>query len=284
MLYYKFKNYEEFKDMFGIVKHGNGACSRKNKILLAYIKNKRLLHEAIKTKNYTLLHISSMAELKKTITRIIIISGHSDTSLHYVLELDGDFFYSRNFETDDLKGLCEDGDTKSIRYINHENGGKAFKMKAGKLYRSLILETEFRKPLPEQVVTYLCEEFSADWQTYTTGRLLKNKLCVDKNFEKIYSSTCCVGNFHFCMVDRELHYFYADSVDASAAYLTNEEEKVTARYVIYNKVTNQGEIWSAEDLYYMYHSVFPELDMEDYRRIYTEYYNLNTIEYGEQKL
>ena len=47
---------------------------------------------------------------------------------------------------------------------------------------------------------------------------------------------------------------------------------------------DQGELWSAEDLYYMYHSVFPELDMEDYRRIYTEYYNLNTIEYGEQKL
>ena len=47
---------------------------------------------------------------------------------------------------------------------------------------------------------------------------------------------------------------------------------------------DQGELWSAEDLYYMYHSVFPELDMEDYRRIYTEYYNLNTIEYGEQEL
>ncbi len=151
-------------------------------------------------------------------------------SLRYVLELDGDFFYSRNFETDDLKGLCKDGDTRSIRYINHENGGKAFIMKAGKLYRSLILETEFGKPLPEQVVTYLCEEFSADWQIYTHGRLPKNKLHVDKDFERIYSSDCCKGNFHSCMVDRELHYFYADSVDASAAYLTNEEEKVTGRF------------------------------------------------------
>ena len=46
----------------------------------------------------------------------------------------------------------------------------------------------------------------------------------------------------------------------------------------------QGELCSAEDLYYMYHSVFPQLDMEDYQRIYTEYYNLNTIEYGKQKL
>lgn len=47
MLYYKFQNYEEFKNMFGIIKHGNGVCSRKNKILLAYVKDKRLLHEAV---------------------------------------------------------------------------------------------------------------------------------------------------------------------------------------------------------------------------------------------
>ena len=251
MLYYKFKNYEEFKDMFGIIKHGNGVCSRKNKILLAYIRNKKLLHEAIETNNYTLLHISSMTELKKTITRTIIISGHSDMSLRYVLELDGDFFYSRNFETDELKGLCKDGDTRSIRYINHENGGKVFKMKAGKLYRSLILETEFGKTLPEQVVTYLCEEFSVDWQVYTYGRLPKNKLHVDKDFERIYSSDCCKGDFHSCMVDRKLHYFYTNSVDASAAYLINEEGKVTARCVIYNKVTDQnGKIWRLAERQY----------------------------------
>ena len=251
MLYYKFKNYEEFKDMFGIVKHGNGVCSRKNRILLAYIRNRRLLHEAIETNNYTLLHISSMAELKKTITRAIIISGHSDMSLRYVLELDGEFFYSRNFETDDMKGLCKDGDTRSIRYINHENGGKVFKMKAGKLYRSLILETEFGKTLPEQVVTYLCEEFSVDWQVYTYGRLPKNKLHVDKDFERIYSSDCCKGDFHSCMVDRKLHYFYTNSVDASAAYLINEEGKVTARCVIYNKVTDQnGKIWRLAERQY----------------------------------
>lgn len=29
MLYYKFKNYEEFKELFGIVKHGNGNKKQK---------------------------------------------------------------------------------------------------------------------------------------------------------------------------------------------------------------------------------------------------------------
>lgn len=32
MLYYNFNNYEEFKELFGLVKHGNGVKSRKNKI------------------------------------------------------------------------------------------------------------------------------------------------------------------------------------------------------------------------------------------------------------
>lgn len=42
MLYYKFKNYEEFKDMFGIIKHGNGVCSRKNKILLGIYQEQEI--------------------------------------------------------------------------------------------------------------------------------------------------------------------------------------------------------------------------------------------------
>ena len=53
MIYYKFKNYEEFKELFGIVKHGNGNKSRKNKILLSFIKNKKLLHNVVVSGDYT---------------------------------------------------------------------------------------------------------------------------------------------------------------------------------------------------------------------------------------
>ena len=53
------------------------------------------------------------------------------------------------------------------------------------------------------------------------------------------------------MVDRKLHYFYTNSVDASAAYLINEEGKVTARCVIYNRVTDQnGKIWRLAERQY----------------------------------
>lgn len=47
MLYYNFKNYDEFQELFGIVEHGNGVKSRKNKILLSLYKNKNLLHRHV---------------------------------------------------------------------------------------------------------------------------------------------------------------------------------------------------------------------------------------------
>lgn len=58
MLYYNFNNYEEFKELFGLVKHGNGVKSRKNKILLSFKKNRKLLHDAVVSGDYSLVHMS----------------------------------------------------------------------------------------------------------------------------------------------------------------------------------------------------------------------------------
>ena len=122
MLYYKFKNHEEFKELFGIVKHGNGSESRKNKILLHFLKDRRLLHEAAVSGNYLLLHISDMATMKNLVTEKIIRSGDENRSLPYVIDLMGKRYYSSTYSTDDNKGLCEDGDTKAVRYLNMGRG------------------------------------------------------------------------------------------------------------------------------------------------------------------
>ena len=240
MLYYNFKNYEEFNTLFGIVKHGNNHESRKNKILLAYLKNKDLLHQAVTSNDYSFLHIADMTELENRMTNEILISGNEDEELPYDLRLMGRTYYSSIYETDENQGLCEDGDPKCVRYYNHKTG-KIFKMKAGKLYRNLILETEFGRTLPKQVVTYLCEEFAAKWQTYTMGKLPKNKLYVNQDFKRIYSSDCCEGDFYSCMVDKGYHNFYKYSVNASAAYLENEEGKIIARCIIFNEAKDQND-------------------------------------------
>lgn len=84
MLYYNFNNYEEFKELFGLVKHGNGVKSRKNKILLSFKKNRKLLHDAVVSGDYSLVHISDMATMKKLVTDEIIKSSNDNMKLSYV--------------------------------------------------------------------------------------------------------------------------------------------------------------------------------------------------------
>ena len=46
MLYYNF-NYQEFQYRFGFTEHDNGKKSRRNKVLLNFIKDRNLLKECI---------------------------------------------------------------------------------------------------------------------------------------------------------------------------------------------------------------------------------------------
>lgn len=252
MLYYNFKNFEEFKERFGMVEHGNGVKSRRNKVLLSFIKNPMLLREARETGDYSLLRINNMTELKQEMwRRIAQSSAQSESKPHTVCVL-GRTLYSNRYSTDASNGLCEDGDFRCIRYINHENEeSRVYKMKAGKFLRNLILETDFGQTLNEQVILYLCEDFTQEWEVFTRGQLPENTLHVDKDFRKIYSQRDCDGNFCSCMTSRDLHYFYQDAVDANAAYLTNAEGKVIARCVIYNKCHDEaGNIWRLAERQY----------------------------------
>ena len=250
MLYYKFQNYEEFKELFGLNYHSNGTKSRKNKILLSFIKDRKLLHTAVKTGNYDLLHISSMTKLKNTIMRNIQRSGKMSRKLTKFIRLNNEIYYSSKFSTDNFNGICEDGDYRAVRYFNHENN-RVFKMKAGKFFRAIATETRFGKTLCEQVLNWLSEEFAASWQTYIMSRLPQNKLVVDENFEKIYTSSNCEGDFGSCMVNRNLHEFYSQSVNAKAAYLENGDGKIIARCIIFTDVLDEEDkIWRLAERQY----------------------------------
>lgn len=251
MLYYNF-NYQEFQYRFGFTEHDNGKKSRRNKVLLNFIKDRKLLKECIRKNDFTLLNIPNMVEFKKMMFGKIQISGGFDMNLPYRVELINYTFHSNKYSTDEMKGLCEDSDYKSCRYINHKNNGRIFKMKAGKFIRNLILETEFGRKLSESTLIYLQETFSEDWQTYSMSTLPKNNLYVNDNFADIYSSSECKGDFNSCMMNRGFHTFYRDSVNASAAYLRNDEGKIVARCIIYNKVHEEGsdKIWRLAERQY----------------------------------
>lgn len=251
MLYYNFNGYEGFNSRFGIIEHGNGAKTRRNRILLDFIKNRNLLKNAIRTGDFSLLNITNMADFKKIMFERVMKAGEDD-DIPYEVRLINYKFRSSKYETDKNNGLCEDGDTRAVRYINHDNGDKTFKMKAGKFIRRLIMENSFGQTLPESVVIYLQESFTQEWNSFTLSTLPKNRLYVDDNFGDIYDSSKCDGNFNSCMMDNGCHTFYKDAVDASAAYLKNEEGKIIARCVIFNKVYEEGSdrIWRLAERQY----------------------------------
>ena len=244
MLYYNFYSYEEFKARFGLEKRETGTVIRKNRILLAHLKNPVLLKYCKEHNDYTLLHVYNMADLQKKTVEAILSSGKNDEKLPHKVELIGETYYSSKYETDEFRGLCEDLDKHSIRYINVERN-RVFKMRAGKFMRELILETEIGKLLSPCVVNWIAGDvFTQHWCTYTHGYTSGIELHVNDEFEKIYDSDYCKGDFNSCMVDRNRTSFYRDSVKSKAAYITDKTGLIVARSILFTEVTDQdGRKW-----------------------------------------
>lgn len=240
MLYYDFNGYEGFKERFGTKTHNNGEASRKNKILLSYVSQPSLFHEAAQSGDYSLINIDSMPKLKQVMLERIQESGKQDSGLCHRVKLINYEFWSSKFATDEMCGICTDQDIKCIRYVNENKNSQVFKMKAGKFLQSLIEETEFGRNLPREVVIYLLEEFTLEWQSYANAAQTEYKLVVDTNFNKIYSSCRCISAFGSCMVDKDHQDFYYNSVEAHAAYLEDKYGMVVARCIIFDEVYDEN--------------------------------------------
>lgn len=269
MIYFNeiFSNYAEFCEKFGVTEHGNGVKSRRNKILLANLKNRELLHKVASAREcwsqsgrYTddaehyfvrwrchyedtrlrkLLFSSSLDELRLSVANLI--SQYGDGNGHL---LAGKFYIrSTKYEIDDMGGICEDGDSRSVRYRNLENG-RIFKMRAGKFMRSIIEGVpSLDAILSEQVKIWYCEEFAEAWKAYAATQIGDDyELVVDDDFSAIYSSYNLEGNFQSCMTNNGYWSFYRDSVTARAASL-RKDGRIHARCVIYDDVrTNDGKV------------------------------------------
>lgn len=261
MIYIKsFKNYEEFKVLFGVVEHGNGVKSRKNKILLACLKDRKLLHWWLSFKdscdrkhrshlykNCDYLRATSMDDLKyfakKMMNRIVYNDVCGMESLYYRIDF-GNLsftFYSSSMRLDGFKGICADGDSKAVRYENVERK-KVFKMKAGKFITRCIEECRItRDYMPEQLKRWIGEEFAREWQVFAEQRCTdRYTLHVDDNFKDIYDSGRCYGDFGSCMTDKGQHTFYRDAIEAKAAYITDEHGWIVARCIVYTDVMDEN--------------------------------------------
>ena len=174
MLYYKLNGYEDFKQRFGLEGRGNGTTVRKNKILLGHLKSPLLLSYCVKQNDYSLLHVDDMADLQKKIVEAVRKSGTEDAALSHEVELIGEVYRSAKYRTDESKGVCEDQDKGSVRYVNVERD-RVFKMKSGKFMRELILETRIGKLFSPSVLNWLSPSSGV---LIPTGTLRRGSNCM----------------------------------------------------------------------------------------------------------
>ena len=239
-----FNGYEGFKELF-IREDGR----RKNGVLLSFWKNREI--RAWARQNGCLkkvLRIKGMAELFSVCDELV--RQTYEDGVRYSVHIFGNRYRSNKYSDDEHGGVCEDGDFTSFRYVNRERDA-TFKMKIGKMYKHLILCSEFGKVLNEQVILFMCEEIARKWQAENASKYSGFQLHVDDDFEKIYSSRYQKGSFCSCMTDEGREDFYENAIDAKAAYLTNEDGLIVARCVIYMGCHDmEGKVWRLAERQY----------------------------------
>lgn len=164
----------------------------------------------------------------------------------HTLKILGHRLSSDVFMFDARKGLCDDMDCKSIRYLKYVETRegkekKIYKMRAGKFLRKLCEEHHVIEWYGEPLVNYACERFQREWEAYAAPRMDdRYKLVVDDDFESIYSDTKYVsGNFHSCMVNQDQHDFYECAVSAKAASLRTVDDEILARCIVFTDVRDE---------------------------------------------
>ena len=250
MIYIKsFSNYEGFKEVFGFIEHGNGVKSRKNKILLGVLKDRKFIHRCLGSeKDASILSITSMAELKNYLRDYVC--RHTDGSYCLCFNLPSIYEVENSiYRLDNLRGICQDMDTACIRYVNIERD-KVFKLKAGKFITNILNDKPSTALLPEQAKRWIGEEFAREWKAYAASRtpdISDLELHVGSSrddFSNIYDSYNYKDDFGSCMTDKDQYSFYADAINASAACLRDSDGYIVARCIIYNEVVvdSTGEV------------------------------------------
>ena len=249
-----FQDARGFQEIFGIREHDNGVKSRRNSILLSYYKSKSVWdYSKRRNLDLLLLNIRDMNSLHNIVMSVIC---DEMTNFNYTVELMGRYYRSNVFETDECRGLPSNGAIGFVRYITHEQNrdGKIYRMRAGRFFKRLILETKFGRALPVQVVNWLCEQFTEQWSSYVTRKRPNFTLKVDDDFRRIYSydeDEGCTYDFGSCMMDDDQYIFYRECVKAKAAYLENEDGRIIARCVIFTEAHDQnGKVWRLAERQY----------------------------------
>lgn len=236
MLYFKIKDYSEFKDIFGTCKSPRGTIQ--NKILLAFWKSrfKRNPNEATSL-------CKSMPDMYAIVMHNLthLPSSVSVSNLHPVRIKIKDqvfVFYTEKYTTIGM-GIGEESaqgakDLKCCTVIDTKTN-KFCTIKPSKIILDAFNSCGAK--IAPSVMTYCAEIFQSQWEAYRQSCLEKYRLVVDSNFKDIYSSSKCLGSFGSCMTDKNHWKFYSTYVKAlSAKLIETESGKIVARCIVWTDV------------------------------------------------
>ena len=240
MLFYNFKNYEEFKELFGERSFENGNKQRDNKILLRVLQDRNTLKLTHSDNTNVRRLYSYLVKSRSNEEALIHLYAFLTSKPHtdcWEICLAGKCFFSSMYELDELNGICVNGETNKVRVrcLTGNNEGKILRVKVGKFFSSILNEYCY---LPLQLRRYAEEDFSRLFISYAERNRNEMRLVVDRDFRFIYDSDNFVdeGDFDSCMTDKDNYNFYTDSVDAHAASLQNEDGQILARCIIFDCV------------------------------------------------
>lgn len=246
MIYIKsFRNYEEFKEVFGVRETASGKA-RKNKILLACLKNKEFFARCVHDKDFRgFLRVRGMAVLRTVLLNLVSdmsIDRHGEEHVCRFMVSGQAFYFGLKGMQVDNHGFCEDGDKGAIRYYNTERE-RYFKMRAGKFLTRIMEGCGAAEVIPEQARVWLCEEFASSWQAYAEANMPASVVGFHygdrlEDFEEIYNSSKQRGDFHSCMNDQDNSSMFT-LTDAHAAWLTDADGKIFARCVVWDRVWDE---------------------------------------------
>ena len=252
MLYFKIKDYSEFKDIFGTKNSPRGTIQ--NKILLAFWKSRFKSNP-----NEAASLCRNMTDMYKVVMDCLTNSStHVDVSGLHLVKIkikDKVFnFYTNRYTTEGIgtAGELAQGakDLKCCTVIDTKTN-KFCVVKPSKIILDAFASV--KAVLAPSVITYCAEVFQSQWEAYRQFCLEKYRLVVDDNCQDIYSSSHCLPNFGSCMTDRHHWVFYRDYVKAlSAKLIETESGKIAARCIVWQdvKCDKTNKLYSYADRQY----------------------------------
>jgi hypothetical protein len=244
-----FKNYAEFKEKFGKINDGTGR--RNNKLFLEAMKHglKSGNKESFLSYNYQISNDFLIGYCYVSLRE----KYHSYDTRHRFYILDK-LYRSNKFTLDNLGGLCEDGDSNSIRYVNVESG-KVYKMRAGKFIRALFVESGADLVVGEKLLNYYCEVFAQNWKAHSIEKFnVDSRLVVDDDFESIYDRDNYIPdtNYNSCMTNKGHHTMYEQLGNCKAARILNSDGLILSRCIVWTNVQeiNGEKTWRLADRQY----------------------------------